>query len=188
MCAWECKTWYIWNPLARGAVHKQTLRAALLEFQLVANSLFFLYSTFLALSRTMDLPSGNLLQCFWNSVIFVCHAPSLGNLKQSHLTRFINAGAVLTYAIPTNVSKTRDGVWHWSTAWFVFIFSVFTGWQVENSLPLSSFPPLKLCILTLLHHWRSTAASKEGEDSIAESYTYKKEQGVWVKNKGFSRC
>lgn len=51
--------------------------------------------------------------------------------------------------------------------------------QVENSLPLSSSLPLKLCILTLLHHWRSTAASEEGEVSFAETYTYKK------KNKAF---
>lgn len=154
MCAWECKTWYIWNPLARGAVHKQTLRAALLEFQLVANSLFFLYSTFLALSRTMDLPSGNLLQCFWNSVIFVCHAPSLGNLKQSHITRFINAGAVLTYAIPPLMSQ-RHVIVFGIGAWLgLFLFFQFlrddTGWKQLAFVLLSAFEVVHSYLATSL--------------------------------------
>ncbi len=63
----------------------------------------------------------------------------------------------------------------------IFIFPVLrddTVLQVENSLRLSSLLPLKLCILISLHHWRSTAASEEGEVSVTEIYIYiKKEQG-----------
>lgn len=72
----------------------------------------------------------------------------------------------------------------------LFLFFPFlrddTGWKQLVFVLLYAFEVVHSYLAT--SHWRSTAASKEGEVSIAETYTYKKEQGVSVKNKGFSRC
>lgn len=155
MCAWECKTWYIWNPLARGAVHKQTLQAALLEFQLIANSLFsFVYSTFLALCRTMA--SGNFLHV---TVI----------LKLSHLCLSRTFTWYFEEAIILNTSYqcrscshvceshsnfvARDGVWRWSTAWYVLFFPVLwddTGWKQLAFVLLSAFEAVHSYLATSL--------------------------------------
>lgn len=174
----------------------QTLRAALLEFHLIANSLFFIYSTFLALCRTIYLASGNFLHVA--VILKLSDSETQSSLSRTFTWYFEEAITFNTsYQCRShshvcnshsNVLKARDGVWHWSTAWYVFIFPCFMGWHRLKTACLC--PPFCLWSCAFLPCYITGGLQlpqRKVRLALRKHIHIKKEQGVWVKNKGFSR-